>query len=108
MVSGAEAGTIVQQRNSGAANIAGKDIENGGAEAGEKEADVPKADKAKAGAAPVKTDNGEQEVDFKTLTADEAFQVLGVSLPSLLPLHYPPPDSWRFHRSADTPAAHIG
>ena len=66
-------------RNCGSGNTAGKDIENGGAELGEKEADVPKADKAKAGAAPVKTDHGEQEVDFKTLTAEEAFQVLGVS-----------------------------
>jgi hypothetical protein len=39
---------------------------------------VPKPDKAAAGAAPVKTESGEQEVDFKTLTAEEAFQVLGV------------------------------
>ncbi len=50
---------------------------------------MPKVDAAKAGAAPVKTDHGEQEVDFKTLTAEEAFQVLGVSLPSLLALHQP-------------------
>jgi hypothetical protein len=81
---------IVAARHPGSADTAGKDIENGGAEAGEKEADVPKVDAAKAGAAPVKTDHGEQEVDFKTLTAEEAFQVLGVSLPALLALHQPP------------------
>lgn len=63
---------------------AGKDIENGGGE----EADIPKPDQAPAAAAPVKTNEGEQEVDFKTLTADEAFQVLGVSAsPPLLRMH---------------------
>jgi hypothetical protein len=55
---------------------AGKDIENGGGDG-----DVPKPDNKPAGAAPVKTEQGEQEVDFKTLTAEEAFQVLGVSHP---------------------------
>lgn len=67
-----------------------KDIENGG-----NEADLPKPDQAAAGAAPVKTDHGEQEVDFKTLTAEEAFQVLGVSAPASAPLRINPLYSWR-------------
>ena len=44
------------------------------------EGEQPKVDPAKAGVAPVETKSGEQEVDFKTLTAEEAFQVLGVRM----------------------------
>ena len=63
-----------------------KDIENGGGETnGEGEADkgadgIPNPNKAEdATAAPIKTPDGkEEQVDFKTLTAEEAFQVLSV------------------------------
>lgn len=43
----------------------------------------------KPGAAVVETGKGEQEVDFKTLTAEEAFQVLGVRPPSPPPTMIP-------------------
>lgn len=50
--------------------LAGPDLENGIPEDKQKE--------AKPGAAVVETEHGTQEVDFKTLTAEEAFEVLGV------------------------------
>ncbi len=58
-------------RLAGAA-LAGKDVENGHKE------EEAKPNAAKAGVTAVPTEKGEQEVDFKTLTADEAFQVLNV------------------------------
>ena len=41
-----------------------------------------KKGEGKPGAAVVETEKGEQEVDFNKLTAEEAFQVLGVRVPS--------------------------
>lgn len=79
--------------------VAGADIENGNAPQNgapaqhEEPAEEKKPDQAKAGAAPVKTEQGEQEVDFKTLTAEEAFQVLGVSAPAAPCTSIPP--EWR-------------